>query len=159
MFSGHCFWNLEACLPYSTMLISKMSEAKTGWWLNQPLWKYARQNGSWNPKDRGEHEKYLSCHHLENPLDIRRTLSGLLTLLQHLPSTKTMILHVPTGNTTRLIFKKEYSFHPCVIYLPTFGWIFYGKYIMHGCYGIIRSVKGWLLVGNFLHVEHNEIGE
>ena len=24
-----------------------------------------KPQGSWNPKDRGEHKKYLSCHHLE----------------------------------------------------------------------------------------------
>ena len=37
----------------------------SGWWLKQPDHvKYDRQIGSWNPKDRGEHKKSLSCHHL-----------------------------------------------------------------------------------------------
>ncbi len=43
------------------------------WWLNQPNWKIcASQIGSWNPRDRGENNKYLSCHHLDdpNPFDI-----------------------------------------------------------------------------------------
>ena len=30
-----------------------------------PIWKIcASQNGSWNPRDRGENKKYMSCHHL-----------------------------------------------------------------------------------------------
>ena len=33
-----------------------------GGWTN-PFEKYDRQNGCIFPKFRGEHEKYLSCHH------------------------------------------------------------------------------------------------
>ena len=41
----------------------------TSWSFNQPLWKiYIRQIGSWNPRDRGENKKYLSCHHLDEQL-------------------------------------------------------------------------------------------
>ena len=39
----------------SGWLHSKIS----GWWLNQPIWKYARQNGFIFPNFRGEHKKYL----------------------------------------------------------------------------------------------------
>ena len=35
-----------------------------GW--TDPVEKYARQNGFIFPNFRGEHKKYLSCHHLEN---------------------------------------------------------------------------------------------
>ena len=31
----------------------------SSWWLNQPLWKYARQNGWIFPNFRGENKKYL----------------------------------------------------------------------------------------------------
>ena len=37
----------------------------SGWWLNHPSEKYARQNGFIFPNVRGENKKYLSCHHLE----------------------------------------------------------------------------------------------
>ena len=90
---------------------------QVGGWTN-PFEKYARQNGSWNPKDRGEHNKYLSCHHLENPLDIRRTLSGLLTLLQHLPSTKPWYYMYPQGIKLGSYSRKNtHSIHVWYIYL------------------------------------------
>ena len=34
-----------------------------GWWLNQPIWKILVKMGIF-PNFRGEHKKYLSCHHL-----------------------------------------------------------------------------------------------
>ena len=33
-----------------------------------------------------------------------------------------------------------YPYHPCVVYLPTFGWLLFmvnvGEYTIHGCYGL-----------------------
>ena len=35
----------------------------SSWWLNQPIWKIWVKMGIF-PNFRGEHKKYLSCHHL-----------------------------------------------------------------------------------------------
>ncbi len=35
----------------------------TAWWLNQPIWNICSSNWKSSP-NRGEHKKYLSCHHL-----------------------------------------------------------------------------------------------
>ena len=41
----------------------KDETTKTGWWLNQPIWKICSSNWNSSP-NRDEHQKYLSCHHL-----------------------------------------------------------------------------------------------
>ena len=38
---------------------------KTSWWF-QPLWKICSSNWIVSPRGRGEHKKYLSCHHNKN---------------------------------------------------------------------------------------------
>ena len=36
----------------------------SGWWLNQPIWKICSSKWESSP-NRGENNKYLSCHHLD----------------------------------------------------------------------------------------------
>ena len=51
-----------------TSINKKPCSKLVGGWTN-PFEKYVRQIGSWNPRDPGwKFKKYLSCHHLENPL-------------------------------------------------------------------------------------------
>ena len=49
-----------------------------GGWTN-PFEKYARQIGSWNPKVRGEHKKYLSNHQPEKSIPIFATFFAQVT--------------------------------------------------------------------------------
>ena len=65
--SCHCVWDCEIDLDlgtevfwisYLTKNTASMKRVWSGSWTN-PCEKYARQIGSWNPKDRGENEKCL----------------------------------------------------------------------------------------------------
>ena len=53
IYKGCYFWVLPGYVNIS------------GWWLNQPIWRNMLvKMGSSSPNFRGEHKKYLSCHHL-----------------------------------------------------------------------------------------------
>ena len=53
-----------------------------GGWNTQAIWKICdRQNGFIFPKDRGEHEKYLSCHHLGRGWKVAKKKSCIYSLV------------------------------------------------------------------------------
>ena len=55
--SMHLFLYLPTPLDPTTMKGKKA--LKTGWWLNQPIWKNMLVKFDHFPKDRGENKKYL----------------------------------------------------------------------------------------------------
>ncbi len=56
-------WHIIPQLAVYTTYIPLIYCFLVGGWTN-PSEKYARQTGSWNPRDRDENNKCLSCHHL-----------------------------------------------------------------------------------------------
>ena len=63
-------WNVMSFIQPkfdATYPTTNLIRLKPTWLVVEPthLKKYARQIGSWNPKDQGETKTYLSCHHLE----------------------------------------------------------------------------------------------
>ena len=53
-----------------------------GGWNTQAIWKICdHQNGFIFPKDRGEHEKYLSCHHLGRGWKVAKKKSCIYSLV------------------------------------------------------------------------------
>ena len=59
-------WNLHESSCEDLQGTHMQSQTISSWWLNQPNWKNMSQIGSF-PQNRGENEKYLSCHQLVAP--------------------------------------------------------------------------------------------
>ena len=55
---------------------TRLENTWSSWWLNQPFWKICSSNWIIFPKDRGENNKYLSCHHLVMIAGVHWTVSS-----------------------------------------------------------------------------------
>ena len=66
--SGSKFWRGistgSLLVQFPKILKKNPCDVLPSWWLNQPIWKILYSQNGTLPKFRGEHKKYLSCHHL-----------------------------------------------------------------------------------------------